>query len=346
MRAVRRFIFKLPKAGQWLRLILVRLIYKNRESYPVLATSMDLADDPVVARILPDKPLFHSRFIKPNASGFVGWGRKWSGRRAAELARVHSTSCLLLEDGFLRSVQRNDPPVSVLVDDLGVYYDANAPSRLEAMIKEPLSLSGKTRAQEVIAMWRAARLSKYNTAPEYQPALPAQYVLAVDQVRGDLSIRYGQADTASFEKMLKTALDENPDMDVVVKLHPDVFSNAAKAHFDPKRLAQTKRIHVIAENCHPVRLIENAEKIYAVTSQVGFEALIWGKKVRTFGMPFYAGWGLTEDELAAPSRRATATLEQLVHAALVRYPHYVDPITMDLCEVECAIKHIALQKRS
>ena len=38
-----------------------------------------------------------------------------------------------------------------------------------------------------------------------------------------------------------------------------------------------------------------ADAICVVTSQLGFEGLIWGKDVYVFGSPFYAGWGLTYD---------------------------------------------------
>ena len=36
---------------------------------------------------------------------------------------------------------------------------------------------------------------------------------------------------------------------------------------------------------------------------MGFEALLWGRPVHCFGMPFYAGWGLTQDRLVPPERR-------------------------------------------
>ncbi len=98
-------------------------------------------------------------------------------------------------------------------------------------------------------------------------------------------------------------------------------------------------------DCHPVRLLREAEAVYVVTSQLGFEGLLWGKPVRCFGMPFYAGWGLTEDEIAAPSRRERATLEQLVHAALVTYPRYVNPTGNERCEVEVILEHLKLQRQ-
>jgi capsular polysaccharide export protein len=52
-----------------------------------------------------------------------------------------------------------------------------------------------------------------------------------------------------------------------------------------------------------------------------------GKKVVTHGMPFYAGWGLTEDagmtrEVAA-RRDRRLSLEELIAGTLILYPTYV-----------------------
>jgi capsular polysaccharide export protein len=65
-------------------------------------------------------------------------------------------------------------------------------------------------------------------------------------------------------------------------------------------------------------------------------------------MPFYAGWGLTRDELAAPRRRSdvpSITLNDLVHAALVEYPRHIDPETGERCEVERLMQWMTLQRR-
>ncbi len=330
------------KVGQWLRMMAKRLL---SGAHGDLATSMDLCDDPLVAKALGRAPAFHSRLIPTRAGRYIGWGRKWSGHRAVDIAKQNNASALLLEDGFLRSLDRNDPAISIVIDDFGVHYDASVPSRLETMIAAPLSREEQIRAQGLTQQWCDGRVSKYNAAPELQRPLPAQYVLVVDQVRGDLSISYGWANADSFDVMLQRALADNPGVDVVVKLHPDVFTNAAKSHFDPASLARIDRVHVVAENCHPVSLISQAKAVYTVTSQVGFEALMWGKPVHTFGMPFYAGWGLTHDALAAPDRRGAASLAQIVHAALVRYVRYVDPVMGQICEAEDAITHIARQRQ-
>jgi capsular polysaccharide export protein len=60
------------------------------------------------------------------------------------------------------------------------------------------------------------------------------------------------------------------------------------------------------------------------------------------GAPFYAGWGLTEDRSdVPPRRRAQPTLEGLVHAALIDYPRYRDPLSGLPCPVEVVVERLA-----
>jgi len=335
---------RLKKLPQWARLFTFRLS-RYWGGPRVMATSMDLVEDPVVAACLSVKPAFHSRLLPMQASQILGWGRKWSGRRATEIGKKFNVPVVLLEDGLLRSYGRSDPTVSLVVDGLGMHYDATLPSEFERLVTLPLTPEDGARARQLIALWRQGCLSKYNSQRDYAPPLPERYVLVVDQTLGDASIGYGLADLSSFERMLTAALDENPDCTVLLKTHPDTSTRGRKGHFDVAKLRNTSRVKVITDACHPVRLIAEAQAVYTVTSQVGFEALLWGKPVRTFGMGFYAGWGLTDDALAPPSRRHPVPVEQLVYAALVRYPRYVDPVTMQPCEAETAIAHITLQRQ-
>ena len=79
-----------------------------------------------------------------------------------------------------------------------------------------------------------------------------------------------------------------------------------------------------------------------MTSLTGFEALIRGVKVTCLGAPFYAGWGLTNDLGKIPVRRqAQPSLEGLVHATLIDYPRYRDPISGLPCAVETVIERLA-----
>jgi capsular polysaccharide export protein len=147
--------------------------------------------------------------------------------------------------------------------------------------------------------------------------------------------------------MLQAALDEHPDLPVLLKVHPDVVAGRKRGHFDSLSAGAASRVALLATEAHAPSLLERAAAVYAVTSQLGFEALLWQRPVRCFGMPFYAGWGLTRDALAPPDRRnvgRAVTFDALVDAALVQYPRYLDPETRRRCEVERLIDHLELQR--
>lgn len=296
-------------------------------------------------------PLRFRPLVWPRADvrAIVGWGLKGVFARDAAWAQRAGLPYLALEDGFLRSVRpaHGDAALSVSVDPVGVYYDAHRPSKLEQDIALERTPAQHARAERLITAWRDGRLSKYNHARELPPPVEGPFVLVVDQTAGDASIAYGMASEASFMRMLEAALDEYPTLPVVLKVHPDVVEGRKRAHFGALTPGQASRVTLLASNAHPPALLEAAAAIYAVTSQMGFEALMWGKPVRCFGMPFYAGWGLTGDELPAPSRRAgkAVALTDLVHAALVDYPRYIDPETFARCEAERVIDWMALQRR-
>lgn len=304
---------------------------------------------------------------KQRVVAVAGWGLRASAEKAIRYARNMNLPYLALEDGFLRSVDlgHKEPPLSIVVDELGIYYDASRSSRLEVLIGKRLSQEKVLRARHVVALWREGRVSKYNYQREYQHklsqplALPitdggepseerpieGRYVLVVDQTLGDVSIQYGQAGSSSFQHMLEAALAENPECTVLLKVHPDVWAGKKRGHFDLTEVSRNPMVKVLTEDVHPAGIIKHAEAVYVVTSQMGFEGLLWGKPVRTFGMPFYAGWGLTSDEIPAPARRGAASLEQLVYAALIEYPRYVNPETGRRCEVEEILVHLSLQRQ-
>ena len=279
------------------------------------------------------------------ARAMLAWGLKPSAAKAEAAARKLGLPVVRLEDGFLRSVAPGaEPPASLIWDDEGIYYDASQPCRLDTLLAQPCDLDEKARARELIRRWRAGRVSKYNHARErnYQHLKP--YVLVVDQTFGDASVKYGQADASSFEAMLKAALERFPGHRIVLKTHPDVVAGRKQGYFSQSAEAQSERVEWLGENVHAPALLEHADAVFCVTSQMGFEALIWGKETHVFGMPFYAGRGLTVDALPAPEFREPVSLEALVFAALVDYPRYVDPETGLRCEPERILDWMALQR--
>ena len=277
----------------------------------------------------------------------LAWGRKPSSKTAEAISRERNLPLWRCEDGFLRSLGLgpDGPPWSLVVDDLGIYYDATAPSRLEALISTSLSPLERDRANALRLLWQRERVSKYNEARDSKP--PDQpFVLVVDQTFGDLSIRWGLADADNFQRMLRAALDNHPDCRVLLKIHPDVAAGRKRGYLGEAALRHP-RLDIQADGGHPAALLEAAEAVYVVTSQLGFEALLWGKPVHCFGMPFYAGWGLTRDLLPPPSRRREhrPSLEQLVHAALIDYPRYIEPHQRQGCDAETLIRVVGLQRR-
>ena len=51
----------------------------------------------------------------------------------------------------------------------------------------------------------------------------------------------------------------------------------------------------MAEPVNPWSLLDGVDTLYTVSSGMGFEAALAGKRVVTFGSPFYSGWGFTDD---------------------------------------------------
>ncbi|MFP3441598.1 capsular polysaccharide biosynthesis protein, partial [Pantoea sp. SIMBA_133] len=54
-------------------------------------------------------------------------------------------------------------------------------------------------------------------------------------------------------------------------------------------------------------------------------------------LPFYAGWGLTQDAMHCPRRNRALTLDALVAGTLLLYPNYVDPGSRQLCNAETVV---------
>ncbi len=294
----------------------------------------------------------------------LGWGTKGNTWRARRFASRHGLRYLSLEDGFLRSVGlgvSGSPPYSLVVDDVGIYYDASRPSRLENLLNGqalPALPGGRAvaagadaldapdllqRARRCMAQIVAARLSKYNSSPERQlPPCDRPRVLVVDQTAGDQSIAGGLAGPDTFVRMLEAARREHPHAEILIKTHPDVHSGHKRGHYGP---ADTDhRTWLLTEDINPIHLLEQVDRVYVVTSQLGFEALLAGRPVTCFGVPFYAGWGLTDDRLPVPRRTRPRSLEQLFAAAYLHYARYLDPDLGSPCELERVIEHLALQR--
>lgn len=278
----------------------------------------------------------------------LGWGLKPTATKARRYATRHGLPYVSLEDGFLRSLGlgiHNYQPHSLIVDFQGIYYDATQPSDLESLILgSQCSPEEANRAECCMAKLRQHRLSKYNHAPERAlPISDKRRILVVDQTVGDASVTYGKADSQCFQRMLVRAINENPDAEILVKVHPDVIAGKKKGYL--AETAQVLNCQVVSDDLNPWSLFDAVEEVHVVTSQLGFEALIAGKTVHCHGLPFYAGWGLTIDYQACPRRGIKKTLAEVFTAAYLRYCRYANPYTGKTSTLEETIDLIADQKR-
>lgn len=272
----------------------------------------------------------YSFFNVKDNSIFLGWGRKKSGLKAISLAKRHKGSFLLLEDGFIRSLNLglyNSPSFSIVEDDVGIYYDSNEASRLENLLNnhtfDSLLLQ---KAKKAIALIQKYEITKYNNTLEIPKNFFKKHekrVLIITQVDKDASLKYGQALSFSTNDMIQDAINENKDAKIYIKIHPDVLSGKRKSDFDLNLLPEN--CELISKNYNPIALLKYFSKVYTKTSTMGFEALILGCKCVCYGLPFYAGWGLTIDKLVCQRRKAKRTLEEVFAASYLLYPRYFNP---------------------
>lgn len=270
------------------------------------------------------------------ADNVIGWGLRPSAGKARAYAEQHYLPYIALEDGFLRSLGlgvMGYPPFSVVYDDVGIYYDTTRSSRLEQLIlSSHFSATDLQQAEQAVRLIVRHQLSKYNHNPDYVSNEPktSEIVLVIDQTFGDMAVKYGRANESDFQQMLDAAIGENPDAQIWVKTHPDVISGKKKGYLTDLH-CYGNRIRLFAEDVNPISLLNRIDKVYCVTSQMGFEALLLGKPVITFGIPWFAGWGVTEDRhpdidvLKRSQRRENRSFLQLFAAAYLQYSRYINP---------------------
>ncbi|MDP3340666.1 capsular polysaccharide biosynthesis protein [Frigidibacter sp.] len=268
----------------------------------------------------------------------------WAGKETPAL--VEAAECLRLarvEDGFLRSRGLGAelvPPLSLVTDPLGIYYDPSRESLLERLIAAPPPPGGLRRAEDLVAGLIRAGVTKYNLGGALPPLPEGHRILVPGQVEDDASILRGGGEVRHNLDLLQLVRAKNPGAVVIFKPHPDVEAGlrpGAVAEADLRDLADA-----VVRRGDPAALLAEVAEVWTMTSLLGFEALLRGLLVTCLGAPFYAGWGLTTDLGPVPARRQTrVTLLQLAHAALIAYPRYTDPVTGLPCPPEVVAERLA-----
>lgn len=274
---------------------------------------------------------YADKLLSYNPLCIIIWGYNDPADVTAFAAR-HGLPIYRMEDGFLRSVSlgsTHSRPYSLVLDKSSLYFNAEEQSDLEKLLatydftQAPELLQ---RAEQLIAFQREFGISKYNLPSEKESDIKNQVarkrcILVIGQVENDKSIVYGQGNGWTCARLIQLACEENPDCEIIYKPHPDVMHGIRTGNAPlgplPSRCRIAERDESLAE------LFTLVERVYVITSLSGFEALIHGLPVTTAGMPFYAGWGLTDDRCPDHHRSRRLTLAELYAAAYLLYPRYI-----------------------
>ncbi len=158
------------------------------------------------------------------------------------------------------------------------------------------------------------------------------------QVEDDASIKTGTVSIKSNLKLLRTVRERNPHAYIVYKPHPDVLVGNRKGDIPAELTAELADYQALDADI--IQCIQRADEVHTMTSLSGFEALLHGKHVHCYGLPFYSGWGLTVDEHRCPRRERKLTLADLIYQALIVYPTYIHPTRLQPITVEEAAEYL------
>jgi capsular polysaccharide export protein len=337
-----------------------------------------------------------SNVMDPNAmdSNVTDTVIVWGADKPAGLGEIASRRGLRVlhaEDGFVRSVGLGSDmirPLSLVLDERGVYFDARRVSDLEHLLqtgtftqsdinracaaRQFIVANGVTKynldawtggARETMGLSGAgaAEVSEHGSADALGSASDsghssngaawpvkdgARVLLVPGQVEDDASIRLGCVSIRTNLGLLQAVRQAHPDAWVVYKPHPDVVSGnrRGKVHLsEALRYANHVELDKSVIDC-----IDACDAVHTMTSLTGFDALLRGKQVVTYGQPFYAGWGLTEDRCeggqALVRRTRLLTLDELVAGVLLKYPLYWDWQLQGYTTCEAVLRRLVEQR--
>ncbi len=283
---------------------------------------------------------------------YVTWGyRRFEDIAPESAQQVNGIPLMRLEDGYIRSTGLGsdfNAPASLIADELGMYFDPQRESELENLLNgRDCTPEEIFRANKLKKLILSSRLSKYNVGTERELLYPRDQplkVLVVGQVEDDQSIQRGCDSVNKNSALLEAVRAARPEAWIRYKPHPDVVAGNRQGAVDETVLKACA--NVVDADASIIDCIAEFDELHTMKSLSGFEALLRGKKVVTYGAPFYAGWGLTEELQPAKRRIRRRTLDELVYLAMIEYPRYVDLVTGEFTTPEDLVLTIQKQKKA
>ena len=296
---------------------------------------------------------FISNALQAEKKGFDSQSQliAWSSKNQDEVTKIGKKwggGFWSMEDGFIRSTGLGTDltaPASLVLDKTGIYYDPTQVSDLETLLQTKQFDSEELHRAELLKKSLLENeLSKYNLGQSFNKSqLNIEenqiIVLIPGQVEDDASIKKGCVDINTNAELITATRKNKPDAFLIYKPHPDVVSGNRKGKVD--KVITEQYVDLVLYDASITDCLEVVDEVHTMTSLVGFEGLLRNLRVVCYGIPFYAGWGLTQDCHSVERRSRKLELNQLVHATLIDYPLYMDWQSKTLTTPEVVVQHLA-----
>jgi len=268
----------------------------------------------------------------------------------------------IMEDGFIRSKNLGsdlEAPASLSIDSNGIHFNPEYKTDLENLLNEyKLTEIDLKNGKELLNLFLNNSISKYNSFDNNLPniykkknIINKKKILIIGQVEDDASIRYGSPLIKSNLELIKLVSNryKKEDNFIIYKPHPDVFINNRKGKVSEEELKKYCDYIDTTSKMADLLSLNNIE-VHTITSLSGFESLIHKNKTYCYGIPFYSGWGLTEDYIidneAYKRRNKKRTLLEIFTISYIIYPLYFDYEKKIFTSPEIIINKISNQKNS
>lgn len=350
-----KFLEKAKKVLDYMKSLNIKWVISdfNNKSFIVYGWSKDHLYDVLLsfgANILDDSDI-------TGADALILWGASFLDAPIVEEFMALNRPIILVEDGFIRSlfsVQFGEKGISFIFDTLGLHFASYlGNSILIDTLNSDHYYSDATlkSARDCMSDIVNYDITKYNYGSrniEYFNSYSKKKILVLDQVKGDMSVTLSNVSDNVFYEMLHDAIREHPNDDIFIKIHPEQLTGVRNGYFTNDFLLNIQstfsNVHVLDVSFNSIALLKSIDKVYCVSTQMGFEALLCGKEVFVYGCPYYAGWGFTKDKQKI-SRNRERSIEEIFYSAYIENTVYFSNKNNSIINFNSAIEYI-LEKRS
>lgn len=168
-------------------------------------------------------------------------------------------------------------------------------------------------------------------------------IVIIDQSRkSKAELKKVFAAESTFRQMVLDAKEQHPGAAFFLLQPPSVLSGRKKGYL--KKFALDNGVQVISEQVSSFSILAQADEVYTVSAKIGIDAVLLGKTVHCYGLPYYAGWGLTRDKIACARRNIKIKREELFAALCLFFTRYLHPITTEPSHFQAIVRLILLQR--